>query len=340
MKTKLELKPNNVKEVEIIIEGDSVKKEFDKAAEYFKPNVKVQGFRPGMAPLNMVKKSVDPTKLSNRVLDQMLGDVVADVIKEHKLKPISTPKLNIKTINEEKIEGTLTFVERPNIRLADYKKLSKEAKKQAEEEFKKIIEEREKTKEAGSKEQIVKSKKSTSSLSEPSNAGKQSEETNKKSKEQIDHEEHEKIHELEHRIVEKIYDLIIEKSEIELAKELIDDETNRLITSFLNYLTRLGIKFEDYIKQTGADITKIQEDYKVQAEKNLKVEFILSEVAKKEDLKVTDAEINEAIENTPDERYKAELKKEANKYYIESQLLKQKSVRKLLELSGFDHFHD
>lgn len=315
MNTKLNLKPNNVKEIEITIEKDRMQKEFDTAATHFKPQVTVQGFRKGTAPLNLVKAKIEPEKLNNKVVEQLSKEMVQTSIDEHKIKPIASPKLKINKISEEGFEATLTFVERPNIKLADYKKLTKEAFK------------------AVSNDQTESSKSEVKDPKSKTETGKE------KTKEQIEQEEHEKIHEFEHKLVDKIYDLLIEKSEMELAQELIDDETDRLITSFLKYIARLGIKFEDYVKQTGADITKIQEDYKIQAKKNLQVEFILSEVVKKEDIKVTDAEIEDAINNTPDENYQKELRKEANKYYIESQLLKQKAVRKLLELSGFDHVH-
>lgn len=316
MNTKLIEKPKNVKIVEITIEGEPIKKAFDEAINYFKPNITIEGFRKGKAPNNLVRIKIDSEKLNNKVVDIITKDFLPKVIKLHKLKPISNPKLKITKIADTIFEGSLTFVERPEVTLANYKKLATQAYKEAKQE------------------QDKKDEKVKKSIKKQD--GK---DTKAKKKEQLSEEEHAKIHQFEHALIEKIYDLLIKESKLEIAEELIQDETNRLISSFLGYIQRLGIKFEDYVKQTGSDIKKIQTDYRLQAERNLMVEFLLSEVVKKEEIKVTDAEIKEAIDNTPDASYKKELLKPENKYYIESQLLKQKAVRKLLELSGFKHFH-
>lgn len=316
MNTKLIEKPKNVKVVEVTIEGEAIKKAFEEAINYFKPNITVEGFRKGTAPNNLVRLKIDSEKLNNKVVDALSKDFLPKVIETHKLKPISNPKLKVTKIADTIFEGSLTFVERPQVTLANYKKLTTQAYTQAKQE--------QDSKDA----ELEKSAKT-----------KDNKNIKVKTKEQLSDEEHAKIHQFEHALIEKIYDLLIKESKLELAEELIEDETNRLISSFLGYIQRLGIKFEDYVKQTGSDIKKIQTDYKMQAERNLNVEFLLSEIVKKEDIKVTEAEIKEAIDNTPDANYKKELLKPENKYYIESQLLKQKAVRKLLELSGFNHFH-
>ena len=313
MKTTIELKPNNIKLVKVVAEGEEVKKLFDLAVDYYKKDITVEGFRKGQAPSNLARLKIDATKLNNKVIDDLFKESLEKILKDHNLKPIASPKLKVEKITETLFEGTLTIIERPLVTLGDYKKAAKLAYKLTEEEE--------------AKQQ--KDKKEDKTKPE-----------DKKTKKQLEEEEeHNKIHQFEHKLLENIYTKLIELSKIDLSEELIQDETNRLLNSFLTYLSKLGIKFEDYLKQTGVDIAKIQEDYKNEAEKNLKIEFLLSEIVKKEKITVTDTEIQEAIDNTPDENYKKELQKPANKYYIESQLLKQKAVRKLLELSGFNHFH-
>jgi len=59
-------------------------------------SMKLQGFRPGKAPLSMVEKNADPSALQSEFLDQAMNQLYVGAVRQEKLRPISQPKVNIK----------------------------------------------------------------------------------------------------------------------------------------------------------------------------------------------------------------------------------------------------
>ncbi|HEX5456286.1 MAG TPA: trigger factor [Candidatus Saccharimonadales bacterium] len=86
--------------------------------------VKLAGFRPGKAPLNMVEKSVDQTVLQREFLDEAMTGLYTQAVNAEKIRPVSRPDVSVKKFVPF---ATLDFeVETEmvgNIRLADYKKI-------------------------------------------------------------------------------------------------------------------------------------------------------------------------------------------------------------------------
>ena len=306
MKKELVEKPKKQKEVIVTMEPKELKPLYDHAVEHFRDSVTVPGFRKGKVPKEVLKTKVEKQKLDNVVLNHLYPQLVQDIIKEYKIVPVMQPRLKIDYISEEKgLKVTFIFVERPDITLPNYKDLAKKAYKEVEKEAKssKIVTAK------NLKEAEKKAQEAPKDLSqEPSK---------------------------DQKVLAKIYDLLAEKSKIELPDIMVTEETNRLLQNFLAQLAKMQIKLEDYLAHTKSTIQKIQEDYRKHAIKNLKLEFILTEISKKEKLNVTDKEVQAVIDATPDEKYKKHLQTPEQRYYIESTLLKNKVVNKLMEYSGF-----
>lgn len=302
--TKKEL-ANKVTEVTVVVPPSDLKKEYEHALSHFKNEVEVKGFRKGQAPLDLVKKHVDTKKLQNEVINHIYPKAVNKAIKDYKIVPVMQPKIKINKISDVDFEAVLIFIGRPDVKLADYKKVAKVATTKVEKESKtpKI----ETAKNMAEAKEKAKTENSAKDLK------------NEPSKEQ--------------RVLNQTYEDLIDQSKIDLPDLMVAEEQNRLLTGFINYLAKLKVNFDDYLKSQKITLQKVQNDYKKQATRNLKLEFILSEIAKKEKLTVDEKEVKEVIDNTPDENYKKYLSQPSQKYYIESQLLKNKVANKLVEFS-------
>lgn len=298
--------PNKVTEVTVIVPADELKKEYDHALTHFKDQVEVKGFRKGQAPLDLVKKQVDAQKLQNEVINHIYPKAVNKAIKDFKIIPVMQPKVKINKISDVDFEAVLIFIERPNVTLADYKKVAKDAADKVKKESK------------TPKIEIAKNMSEAKEKAKAKNLAKDLK--NEPSKEQ--------------KVLSQTYEDLIDKSKIDLPDLMVTEEQNRLLNGFINYLAKLKVNFDDYLKSQKITLEKVKNDYKEQAKRNLKLEFILSEIAKKEKLAVDDKEIKEVIDNTPDEKYKEYLSQPNQKYYIQSQLLKNKVANKLVEFSG------
>jgi len=107
-----------------------------------------------------------------------------------------------------------------------------------------------------------------------------------------------------------------------------------MFMQLMNQTAKMGITIDDYLRSINKSLDQIKDDYKKSAEENLKLEFILNEIAKKENIVITDTEIQAAINASPDANAKKELSKEENKWYIRSVLLKNKVLGELSKIGG------
>lgn len=92
-------------------------------------------------------------------------------------------------------------------------------------------------------------------------------------------------------VVNKLSEMV----EVEIPKIMIDKETERLMMDFAMNLQYSGIDISTYLKATGASAESFKADFKEKAAANVKSSLILDEVAKRENIKVTDEELEKKI---------------------------------------------
>ena len=73
---------------------------------------------------------------------------------------------------------------------------------------------------------------------------------------------------------------------VDIPAVMIDNCVTSMIQEMAMRLEQQGMKLEQYLQYAGTDIAKIREDYRETAEKNVKTDLMLEEVAKAEDIKV------------------------------------------------------
>ena len=83
-----------------------------------------------------------------------------------------------------------------------------------------------------------------------------------------------------------VIDLAAENTTVDIPAVMIDNRVTTMIQEMSMRLEQQGMKLEQYLQYAGTDIAKIREDYRETAEKNVKTDLMLEEVAKAEDIKV------------------------------------------------------
>lgn len=73
---------------------------------------------------------------------------------------------------------------------------------------------------------------------------------------------------------------------VDIPAVMIDNRVTSMIQEMAMRLEQQGMKLEQYLQYAGTDIAKIREDYRETAEKNVKTDLMLEEVAKAEGIKV------------------------------------------------------
>ena len=111
-----------------------------------------------------------------------------------------------------------------------------------------------------------------------------------KIKEELVKAEEEKTRqEMENQIVESL----LKSNNFDIPESLVEDEINRSIEKTKQYLVSNRSFNEEEFKKS---IPAMRDKYKIEAEKTVRVSFILSRIAKDENVDVTLEEINKKIE--------------------------------------------
>lgn len=130
--------------------------------------------------------------------------------------------------------------------------------------------------------------------------------------------------------VDEIMEGLVSEAEVEIPDLLLADEANRLLSGLVDQTQQLGLSVEQYLMAKGKTTEQIRAEYAAQAAKNLKIEFILNEIADSEKITVTPEDIEKLLSKVekPEEREK--LKKDS--YYLAHLLRQQKTLDFLTNL--------
>lgn len=123
MTTTLQQLADGTIELTITVAWADVEKQYETTINEMVQNAEVSGFRKGKAPRSVVEPKLDKTNVYEEVLKNLIPDVYGKAVEEHKLRPIVSPKIELKEATEKKdwIIRALTC-EKPDVKLGDYKK--------------------------------------------------------------------------------------------------------------------------------------------------------------------------------------------------------------------------
>lgn len=127
---------------------------------------------------------------------------------------------------------------------------------------------------------------------------------------------------------------IIKEYSFKIPEILIHQEVDARVSRLLERLEKLGISLETYLPSVGKTAQQLREEYEKQAEEAIKLDLILENVAQKENIKVTDEEISQALGITAaDKNLSEQIKTPEQKRAVEAVLRKRKALDKLISLA-------
>ena len=89
---------------------------------------------------------------------------------------------------------------------------------------------------------------------------------------------------------------------------MIDEQVDHQLEQFAYQLQSQGMKMEDYTKMIGGDLSSLRQSMRPMAEQTVRSDILLSEIARTENLEVTDEEVEEELKKLA-EQYQMELDK-------------------------------
>ena len=103
--------------------------------------------------------------------------------------------------------------------------------------------------------------------------------------------------EADYAMEEALANMVCEKLEGEIPAPMVEVEAENMVRDYDTRLRMQGLDLNTYFKYTGQTLETMREQFKPQAEKQVKTRLALEKIAILEDLKIEDKEIDEEFEN-------------------------------------------
>lgn len=129
---------------------------------------------------------------------------------------------------------------------------------------------------------------------------------------------------------------IVAKSKMEIPEAMIETQVANMLNDFANRMAQQGLSIEQYMQFTGMTMDKLQEQMRPDAEKRIQTSLVLEQIAKEEDIQVSDEEVETELGKMA-EMYGMEIDKlkefmgDAEKESMKKDLALQKAVDLVME---------
>jgi len=298
--------PKSEIEIEGEIEAPIFESYFSKALKKIGETMKLDGFRKGKIPENVLLSKVPEVRILEEMAQLALNEHYPKIIEDEKIDAISRPEISItKLARNNPLGFKIKTAIMPEIKLPNYKAIAKKIISEITDEEKNITvsdedlentimdirksrapkvhmadvhehKEGEEHKDEEIKEELP---EFNDAFVQALGPFKNVTDFKEKLKENIQLEK-ESLQKEKTRI--KIIEKIIEDSQIEVPEILIEIELDKILYKMESDITQMGLKFEDYLKHMNKTVEDLRKDFRIDAEKKAKLALILNEIAKVE----------------------------------------------------------
>ncbi|KPU27574.1 trigger factor [Caloranaerobacter sp. TR13] len=142
--------------------------------------------------------------------------------------------------------------------------------------------------------------------------------------------------EKENKVIEKV----VEAAEVDIPEVMIENEVDYQVRNFEFTLRYQGLDLNKYLELTNTKIEDLKEKFRPEAEKTVKTELVLEAIAKKENIKETEEDLDEELKKIAEqygqdfEKFKKNIRQEELEY-IKEGIIKRKTAEFLVENAKF-----
>ncbi len=289
-------KPKGILEIKIKAPFEMLETKKELAVENIVKNEKIDGFRQGKAPKDLVIKKVGLNKVLNEAAQILVQEIFTKILEEEKIQIIGYPAISIEKLEEGKdFEFRIEAAVYPKIELPDYKEIARKVKKkeikvedkEVEEVVKNLVNmQNQILKQEGKEEKKELDDEFVSKLGD----FKTVKEFKDKLKEDLKKEK-EAASISEHR--GEIAEAILKEMEFDIPEILINAELDKIIAYIKDDVAKQGGDLKEILKNEGKTEMDLREEHRKNAESRAKFEIVLKEIAKKEKIKLDEKKIEE-----------------------------------------------
>ncbi|MBI4038958.1 hypothetical protein HY384_03290 [Candidatus Daviesbacteria bacterium] len=348
--------PKSLVEVTISVPWADLQPSWDATLQKMGQEVEISGFRKGVAPLPMVESQLGQ-RLQDEVLKFAMPQFLIEALKGTDIIPIDYPKYEMTSfVKGTQLQFKATITNRPAVSVGNYKVVKAvrpEVKPATEEEVQKVIDDlfkRWKGRQANT------TGSQTGSISFQSNPNGQVPVSANVEQAEVPNDEFAKAmgatslldlrdkirkdleanikynNELDYE--EAILQEVEKITTVELPDILIQDELNRMLVSLQRRVADMGLLLEDYLKGQGKTLEQIKNEWKAQAEKNVRMELGLAEIARQENVTISDAELQAEVDKIQDNRVKQQFAEQQPRLHLRHALRQTRTLDLLKKMVG------
>ena len=320
-------------EVKVDIPKPDFSKSYGDVLENLSRETKVEGFRPGKVPRDVLENKIGANKILNETASFLISKNLSEIFKKENIIPLGNPSVAIHSLAKDlAFSFTATIVSKPKVKIGDWKKIKVKRTVAREVTDKDVEESIGNIYEAWRKSQESKSKvESEDGKEEKEDSGKkfiygahgekifikdeESKSDSKVKSDEIDDDfakaigakdlahlkeivkkdlEQVMLDQVEAKLEQELFDELLKIADVQVPDILIDDEINRIIVRISQNLEGQGKKLEDYLKEENTTLDGLRAKLRPQAEKNVEITLAMDEIGKSEKVEVTPAEVENA----------------------------------------------
>lgn len=319
---KVDIKPVAEGEVEISteLEVEIFNSYRDKALKTLGNDVKIDGFRPGHIPENVLIEKIGEEKILWEMAQLAVSDYYPLILQEHKLPALGQPEVIISKIAKDNPLGfKIKTAIMPEIKIGDYKEIAKLAGGETsgsledsppanDEEINRVLEDIRKSRANAehSKHENKEGEKCehdapiTDELPELNDDFAKSlgqfqtlDELRAKIKENLELEKKNKAKDKK-RV--KIVEEIIKKSELKIAKILIESEKDKMLAEMESQIGHMGLKFDDYLAHLKKTREDLRGSWDKEARGRVAFSLVLAEISKLEKIGAPEEDLKREVD--------------------------------------------
>lgn len=348
--------PKSLVEVTVTVPWADLQPQWDQTLQRMAQEVELSGFRKGAAPLPMVEQQLGQ-RLQDEVLKTACPNFLIEALKGTDIIPIDYPKYDLVSfVKTAQLQFKATVTNRPLVTVGNYKTIRAirpQIKPVTEEEITKVVDDlfkRWKTRnpvtqpatgqtgsinfQGGSQtpqppangqadvpDDVFAKAMGAASLADLKDKIRKDLEANVNYNNELDYEE---------AILQEVEKI----TTVELPDILIQDELNRMLVSLQRRVADMGLLLEDYLKGQGKTLEGIKNEWQPQAEKNVRMELGLAEIARQENVTISDAELQAEVDKIQDARVKKQFEVQEPRLHLRHALRQTRTLDLLKKMVG------
>ncbi len=355
----------NKTEIEVKVDFKEFEKAKEKSLAILGKDVKIEGFRPGKAPQNLIEAKLG-SKLVTESIGRLMLDVAYDIIEKEDFKPVKQPEYDLKKLDaKEGVIFSFIFTNYPKVELGDFSKIKAKreevvvSEKDIEDVIKSVVKSGVKPERLKELTKVTEVKAAPHKHDHADHEGHDHDHTHDHKHDDIDFELNDKVIEelgyekektlddVKEAVKERLKDLkkqqaeekytnavveeAIKLSKFDLPDVFIDPEVEHSEKHFTERLEDLKLDVNAYLATQGKKIEDLREDWKKQATERVSIDLVLINIAMQNDLMPSDEDIQAEIDLITDPSQKHQYDNDGGREYIRTVLARRKGLVKLME---------